>query len=114
LRIARGTVSNQCLCNALQDVAGAVRAGEPLSLALARTQLFPPVAVQLSRVGEETGRLDELLQSAATVLEEDSQLRLERLLTLIVPLTTIVMGLIVAGLVSSVLIGLLSINDLAF
>ena len=114
LRVARGTLSNQCLFNALQEVTSAVRAGEPLSRALARAEIFPPVAVQLSRVGEETGKLDELLQSAATVLEEESQQRLERLLTLIVPLTTILMGLMVAGLIGSVLIGLLSINDLAF
>jgi len=114
LKIARGTLSNQCLFNALHEVTGAVRAGQPLSQALGRVGLFPAIAVQLARVGEETGKLDELLESAAAVLEEESQVRLERLLTLIVPLTTILMGLMVAALIGSVLIGLLSINDLAF
>jgi len=114
LKIARGTLSNRCLFNALHEVMSAVRAGQPLSQALGRAELFPAIAVQLTRVGEETGKLDELLDSAATVLEEESQLRLERLLTLIVPLTTILMGLMVAALIGSVLIGLLSINDLAF
>jgi general secretion pathway protein F len=54
------------------------------------------------------------LGSAADVLEDESQRTLERLLSLVVPVLTITMGLIVAGLISSVLIGLLSINELAF
>lgn len=114
LRVARGTLVNQRLLEALTQVTRGVQAGDTLSQALTRAQVFPPVAVQLARVGEETGHLDEMLLSASAVLEEESRLTLERLLTLIVPLLTITMGLIVAGLIGSVLIGLLSINDLAF
>jgi general secretion pathway protein F len=114
LRAARGTVGNRVLVDALDAVTRAVREGERFSTALARKTMIPPVAVQLARVGEETGRLGEMLASAAAVLEEDSQRLLERLLTLIVPMLTILMGLIVAALIGSVLIGLLSINDLAF
>jgi general secretion pathway protein F len=70
--------------------------------------------VQLARVGEETGHLEEMLNNAATILDDDSQRMLERLLALLVPLLTVAMGLLVAGLIGSVLIGLLSINELAF
>lgn len=114
LRIARGTLANRRLVEALDIVAREVQSGRPFSQALEQVGVFPAVAVQLAKVGEETGRLDELLLSAATALDEDNQLKLERLLTLIVPLLTIAMGFIVAGLIGSVLIGLLSINDLAF
>ncbi len=113
LRIARGTLENRGLLRALTDVTRGVQAGEALSLCMSRGRVFPQVAVQLARVGEETGRLNEMLLSAALVLEEDSQRRLQRLLALIVPLLTIGMGLLVAGLIGSVLIGLLSVNDLA-
>ena len=71
-------------------------------------------AIQLARVGEETGRLEELLLEAATILEGESSTALERLLTLLVPALTIGMGLVIAGLIGSVLVGLLSVNDLAF
>jgi general secretion pathway protein F len=91
-----------------------VQAGGLLSTALAHATVFPMIAVQLARVGEETGRLEDLLNSAANILEEESHVRLERLLTLVVPLATILMGMIVAALIGSVLIGLLSINDVAF
>jgi general secretion pathway protein F len=114
LRISRGTVANSYLLNALTEITRQVQAGEAFSVAFARAGCFPAVAVQLSRVGEETGRLEELLQSAAAVLEEEAHRMLERLLSLVVPLLTIGMGLLVAALIGSVLIGLLSINDLAF
>jgi general secretion pathway protein F len=113
LRVAGGVLVNRCLKSALEEVTRAVQAGESLSAALARMEVFPKLAVQFARVGEETGQFADLLRSAAAVIEDDSQTRLERLLTLIVPLTTVLMGAIVAGLIGSVLIGLLSINDIA-
>jgi general secretion pathway protein F len=70
--------------------------------------------VQLARVGEETGRLDELLIEAADALDRESQGTIDRLLSVMVPCITIVMGAIVAGLIASVLVGILSLNDLAF
>jgi general secretion pathway protein F len=99
---------------ALEEAAKRVKAGEHLHVALAAQKDFPPVAAQLARVGEETGKLDELLLSAAEYLEDNSTTLLDRLLTLLVPALTVGMGLIVAGLIGSVLVGLLSINDLAF
>jgi general secretion pathway protein F len=113
LKVARGTLVNRWLFKVMEDAIRDVQAGEPLSASLSRAGVFPPVAVQLARVGEETGQLYEMLQSAASALEADSHLRLERLLTMIVPAAIILMGLVVAALISSVLIGLLSINDLA-
>jgi general secretion pathway protein F len=114
LRIARGTLANRHLLEGLAAVAAAVQAGQSFSEALSRVAAFPAVAAQLARVGEETGKLDEMLLSAALVLEEETQLKIERLLSLFVPLLTVAMGVIVAALIGSVLIGLLSINDLAF
>lgn len=114
LRLARGTLSNGHLQRCLDEVGTRVKAGQSLTSALNAVGAFPPHAVQLSRVGEETGRLDELLLEAASILEAESHAKLERLLTLLVPGLTIMMGLVVAFLIGSVLIGLLSINELAF
>jgi general secretion pathway protein F len=76
--------------------------------------VFPKAAVQLARVGEETGRLSELLIEAADTLDREAQATLERLLSVLVPAITIVMGALVAALIASVLVGILSLNDLAF
>lgn len=114
LKIACGTISNRYLAGAAQGVIAAVQSGESLSNSLAATRVFPTVAIQLARVGEETGRLDEMLQSAATILETESQVQLERLIALIAPLATIVCGAVIASLIGSVLLGLLSLNDVAY
>ena len=114
LRVSQGTLVNSCLRAALVGVTTSVSAGEEFSTSLAAARAFPSEAVQLARVGEETGRLHELLSEAAAILESGAERTLERLLALMVPLLTIVMGLVVAGLIGSVLVGLLSINDIAF
>lgn len=114
LRIARETLSNTRLRRGLDEASRRIKAGESTSMALEAAAVFPAHAVQLARVGEETGRLEELLLEAAVILEAESAVRLERLLTFLVPALTIGMGGIIAGLIGAVLIGLLSVNELAF
>lgn len=114
MRIARATLANTRLRQALGDAAQRIKAGESASAALDAVGVFPAQAVQLARVGEETGRLEDLLMEAAVILENESETGLARLLALLVPALTIGMGLLIAGLISAVLVGLLSVNDLAF
>jgi general secretion pathway protein F len=114
MRIARATLSNTRLRKGLDEAAQRIKAGQSTSAALNAVAVFPAHAIQLARVGEETGRLEELLLEAATILEGESNTALERLLTLLVPALTVGMGLMIAGLIGSVLVGLLSVNDLAF
>jgi general secretion pathway protein F len=113
IRIARGTMHNQALRAAADELHRRLREGESLAERLSQAGLFPQIAIQLARVGEETGRLEPMLYEAADILDRDAQRTLERLLVLLVPIVTITMGLLVAGLVASVLVGILSLNDLA-
>jgi general secretion pathway protein F len=112
--IALGMLQNRALLAAGREVHTRLKEGQDLSLLLDRARLFPKAAVQLARVGEETGRLDEMLIEAADALDRESQGTIDRLLSVMVPSITIVMGAIVAGLIASVLVGILSLNDLAF
>lgn len=114
MRVARATLSNSRLRKELDEAAQRIKAGQSASAALNAAGVFPAHAIQLARVGEETDRLEELLLEAATILEGESSTQLERLLTMLVPALTIGMGLVIAALIGSVLIGLLSVNDLAF
>lgn len=113
-QVALGMLQNRALLSAAQTVHIRLKEGLALSVLLDRAQLFPKAAVQLARVGEETGRLDDLLIEAADTLDREAQGTLERLLSVLVPSITIVMGAIVAALIASVLVGILSLNDLAF
>jgi general secretion pathway protein F len=90
-----------------------VREGEGLAVLLHASGLFPPFAVQLTRVGEETGKLDEMLLHQAGLFERNAQRTIERLLSALVPGLTITLGVLVAGIVASILLAILKINDLA-
>jgi general secretion pathway protein F len=114
LRVARGVIVNRALVYATDGVITSVREGQSLAALLAREPLFPKVAAHLARVGEETGQLDTMLLEAADILDRDVETTTERLLSILVPAITIGMGVLVAGLIGSVLVGILSVNDLAF
>jgi general secretion pathway protein F len=114
LRVARGVITNRALIGATDSVIKSVREGESLATLLAREPVYPKVAAHLARVGEETGQLDAMLLEAAEILDRDVEITTERLLSILVPAITIGMGVLVAGLIGSVLVGILSVNDLAF
>jgi len=113
LRLSSGVLWNQSLCTAVSETASSLREGESLSDRLTRTKAFPPLTLDVIRVGEETGRLDEVLLRQADLDEQRIRHRLDRLLALLVPALTILLGIVVAGLIASMLVAILSVNDLA-
>ncbi|MFQ5535602.1 MAG: type II secretion system F family protein, partial [Sphingomonadales bacterium] len=113
LWIAKDTISNLAMAEAVASVREGLKRGQGLAEPLASTKLFPVLAIQLLKVGEETGRLEEMLLETATIYEREVETTIERLLAILVPLLTVGLGLIVAALIGSVLVGILSVNDLA-
>lgn len=113
LATVRGVLGSRLAVQIVDAAAEKVRGGARLSSALAEGDMFPPQMVQLLRLGEETGRLGEMALRAAVIHEDQVQESMQRLVALLVPGITIVMGLVVAGIVSSLLLAMLSLNDLA-
>jgi general secretion pathway protein F len=113
LAIARGTVTNAVMREGIDRVAASVREGKGFAEPLARTGILPELATQLIRVGEETARLAEILAKVADIYDWEMKRSLDRMLALLVPGLTIAMGVIVAGVVASILTALFSIYDLA-
>ena len=107
------TIGNRLLSAAVADAALRFVEGEGLSNPLSGTGYFPDLAVQLVRIGEETGRLESMLIEVADIYDQDVQRMVDRLLALIVPGITILMGVAIAAIVASVMSALISINDLA-
>ncbi len=114
LRIAQEGIANSAFRAAATPVLVGIKEGEALSPLLDRAAVYPKLAVQLARVGEETGRLPEMLMQAAEMLDAEAHGTIERLLALLVPVVTLALGGLVALLIGSVLVGILSVNDLAF
>jgi len=113
LTIAREVVGNTAGISAVDTASLAAREGGGLARPLANSGLFPRRMTDLMALGEETAQLGPLCLRSADIHEEQVRTKLQRLTALLVPAVTIVMGAVVAGIVSSLLLAMLSLNDLA-
>ncbi|MGF6226782.1 general secretion pathway protein F [Inquilinus ginsengisoli] len=114
IALSRDVVSNTAVSAAMETVITGVRQGRGLADPLAEIGIFPPLAVQMLRVGEETGRIDMTSAHVADAYERKLEAAIKRLVTLVEPALIIVLGLAVGGIVMSILLAVISINDLAF
>ena len=85
--------------DALRRARDEVATGNPLHLALGRSGVFPAAVVQMVAVGEQSGRLDEMLAHVAEQFEEQVNDAVDNLTTLIEPLTMAMLGVLVGGVV---------------
>src|SRR5581483_11454864 len=113
LRIAAGTAGNAAVAAGLTAAAEEVKEGRMLADALRKNGVFPILMLRLIAVGEETGRLEPMLAHVEKIFDSLVQRWVERMLTLLTPALTIVMGVMVGGLIMSVMRAILSINELA-
>jgi type IV pilus assembly protein PilC len=75
-----------------------VREGRALAAAMNDSGAFPDVAIKMVEVGEQTGALQEMLNSLADFYDEEIETNLDRFVTLVEPILLIVMGIVIAGL----------------
>ncbi|MFE0759002.1 type II secretion system F family protein [Inquilinus sp. NPDC058860] len=113
LQLARDVVPNLAVSAALDTVVTGVRQGRGLADPMAETGLFPAFAVQMLRVGEETGRIDLTAGHIADAYEQQLEDAIKRLVGLLEPTLIIGLGLAVGGIVMSILVAILGLNDLA-
>lgn len=113
LGIAGAVLSNRRISQSLEAVAQGVKRGEGIAAPLRRTGQFPPLAGHLLTVGEETGRLDQMFARMADIYETDTRAAIKRFTALFEPLIILVMGIVVGGLILSMLLAITSINEVA-
>ena len=112
LGIIKEIMGNQLLALGMEEVAERLKEGQGMAKPLQQTGLFPLLAVQMVLVGEETGELDQMLYKVADIYDREVQVSVKRLLSLMEPALILGMGLIVAGIIVSILMAILSVNDL--
>jgi general secretion pathway protein F len=113
LALAGATVGNRVFVEAIETLAARFKEGEGLAQSLADTGRFPNLAVQLIQIGEETGRLEEMLAQVADIYDHEVERAVERAMALLVPGITIAMGAIVALIMAAVMAAMVSVSDLA-
>jgi general secretion pathway protein F len=111
--IAGATLNNRKISSSLQAVAMGVKRGEGIAAPLRRSGQFPPLAAHLLSVGEETGRLDTMFGKMADIYDADTRTAIRRFTSLFEPLVILIMGLIVGTLILSMLLAIVSMNDVA-
>jgi type II secretory pathway component PulF len=95
-------------------IADQVREGRNLSSLMKENKMFPPMIVQMVSLGEESGKMGEMLVSSAENLDVMIQNRIKMLLTFIEPFAILFMGIIIGGIVVSMLSTIFGINDISF
>lgn len=113
LHIATQTVGNFNLRQALEGVAPKVKGGSKMVDAFKASGIFEPLAINLIKVGEETGRLGPMLLELARIFNRDVETGIKRGLTLLEPVLILVLGIVIATIIVSIMLGILSVNDLA-
>jgi general secretion pathway protein F len=113
LETTRAIAGNVVIANAVGEVEVGVREGAGVANPLARTGAFPPLAVQMISVGEESGKLDEMLLKIADYYDREVRMQIDQFMGLLEPLLILIMGLLVGTVVVSMLMAIFSVNDFA-
>lgn len=113
LHISTQTVTNLLLRKPLETMAPKVKEGGKVADAAIGTGIFEPLAINLLRVGEETGRIGPMTLELANILNREVEVGIKRTLTLVEPVLILVLGMLIASIIVSILLGILSVNDLA-
>ena len=112
LDIVRDVSGNVVLSKAIEQVKVGVRGGSGVSGPLGQTGVFPPLALQMISVGDETGKLDEMLVQVADYFDKEVRAQVRRLTSLLEPVLLLVGGVVVAFVVLSMFSAIFSINNL--
>jgi len=112
LTVVRDMMSNQVLAAAVGSLVDGVKRGAGLAGPMTESKAFPPLAIHMVRVGEETGHLDDMLLKAAAAFESDTRTLVKRLIALAEPCIILVMGLLVGFIVVAMLLAIFSITDI--
>ena len=109
LEVAVRAISNPHLRAQLEPVIRRVREGQALAPTLEATGVVSDIVVDMVEVGEATGALDSMLSDLSDFLDQEVEVRLQRILSLVEPIMLVLMGLIAATLLLSVYLPLFSL-----
>jgi general secretion pathway protein F len=111
LDVVKTVVQNRVVEEALDDVKSGVRRGRDLALPLRESGLFPPMMLHMIELGERSGQMESMLMKVAETYEEDVELTVNGLVSLLEPLIIIVMGVFVGFLVMAILLPIFDMSS---
>jgi general secretion pathway protein F len=112
LAIVKETIGNVVLANGLDGVIAQLREGKGFGRPMAETGLYPRLASQMILVGEESGRLEEMLGRVADVYDREVATAVKRFLAVLEPVLILGLAVMVGGIVFSILLGVMGMSEL--
>ena len=112
LDIVKNVLGNKVLENVVDSSKESIKEGEPIAAPLKRSQQFPPLMVHMIAVGERSGQLETMLANVSATYQNEVEMKLSRLTTLLEPIMIVVMGGAVAFVVFSILMPILQMNQM--
>lgn len=112
LSIVKETLGNTVMADALDGVIARLREGKGFGRPLAETGLYPRLATQMILVGEESGRLEEMLNRIADVYDREVQIAIKRFLAVLEPALILSLAVLIGGIVFSILLGVMGMSEL--
>ncbi len=112
LNLSREVVGNRKISGLLEEAGEDLKHGRGLAEPVARREILPQMALQMIRVGEESGTLDAMLGKVAETYDKETEASVKRLLTLLEPVLIIGLGIVVAGIIISIIVPILGANEL--
>jgi general secretion pathway protein F len=114
LSVVGETHSNAVMAKSVRAIMNSLKAGEGLASPLATEDEFPRLMVDMVRVGEEAGNLDSMLIEIADIYDKEVQQSIKTMLALLEPIMILTLGVIIGGIIISIFVAILSVNELAF
>lgn len=112
LDIVRNIVNNILIAEDIDNATEEIESGKSLAMPLRRSQWFPPIAVQMISVGEQSGELEAMLQKIADTYEKDVESQIMAMTSLLEPVMILTMGLVVGFIVISILLPIFEMNQM--
>ena len=114
MNIVKDIVGNTVIAKAITNAQSSIKEGEKISDPLRQSRVFPPLAVHMIDVGEETGQLENMMFKVADTYEAEVRTSVKRLVGLLEPVLILIMGGFVALIVIAMLLAIFSINEIPF
>ncbi len=112
LQIVSQTVGNVIMEKAIKVAAGDIERGESISAALAKHPVFPTMIIRMITAGEQTGKIDNMLERISDFLDEEIETTLSGLTSLIEPILIVFLGVVVGGMVICMFLPIFKMADI--
>ena len=112
LDIVKNIVNNTLIAKDIEEAAEEIEAGKSLAFPLGQSAWFPPIAIQMISVGEQSGELEGMLQKIADTYEGEIDSQIMAMTSMLEPLMILVMGLVVGFIVVSILLPIFEMNQM--